>query len=280
LSNFGEEMAMFLIADEQYKKSSVEAERVLKQFSMEWTCLDFISEKLRSSKLMNARNVAELYNFTHHTFVENVLSAQGLNRLYKNWVSTNPKSSDSLLTWDTILLYRKYLYKIVESQADSETSTLNLKNELITMQLKVLDVAVSQKNAVYVHHLLKKILDQIGDDEDSESQDAETMRKFQLGMIKYHLLIAEKPEKDVKVRTDNYCSAWNKLNENLDNLPENFPVIRINMLEKLSDTSYGVFKLLPLINEHPNPEIARENFWRLMGPEVGGEFFVLQIYVE
>ncbi len=33
LSNFGEEMAMFLIADEQWTKSSVEAERVLKQWS-------------------------------------------------------------------------------------------------------------------------------------------------------------------------------------------------------------------------------------------------------
>lgn len=154
--NFGEEMLMLQIANKDYHKARVYAEQHLSGFLADWQNLNVLSHKVRISKLLANRTVAEIYGYTDMllTGADSGSHQQQLRveELLKRWNSARPQLTDSTRLWDSILTYRQFI-------GDQLTafSGISFTNSIVAAKMQLLDVALGQGNM----SLSKRLIDQL-----------------------------------------------------------------------------------------------------------------------
>lgn len=224
--NFGEELTLLHLANEEYNMSRVYSEKILKQFVAEWGHLYVLSDKLRIEKLLNTRKLAEIYDYSN-IFLSKI-DVTVLQKLYDQWNQTDIDLNDSLVIWDALLTYRSFIYRLLEhSPVEHNNDVLvlksKLKNSIHDMKFSLMNSSLHQKNLMLSQKVWLSLNGR--DDDDGRKTIAQTKLK----------ILKAKNRKNPKQAVNELWKAWSGLDiflkrMNISELPE----IHVEALEQKS----------------------------------------------
>ena len=191
---FPEEVTMLHIVDLKFAEGSVEAEKALRNYGDEWSCLEMLDERMKCLK--SSRTMAELNNFidlmTTSLLAKNCpetgnsalkkLSRELFRKLYRNWKLSQPQPSDSLVEWGDLVAYRKCFFSLIpeEEQLDDGLSYVMDINQ------NLLKVAFAQKNCDAARFIINDLIDHI-----AAKPIEEDVFKCDLSIGKYNMMRVE-----------------------------------------------------------------------------------------
>lgn len=250
---FPEEITMLHILDEKYAEGCVEAESALRNLGYEWSCLSMIDEKSRLLK--NARNVAELMNFSQLKVDPD--PQKKIQKLYQSWKLAHPKSSDSLVHWSDLLAYRKNFHLLIDKN-DSGVSY----SYLLDIERHMLDVAFAQNNCEAAQFILSDLHDEL-----KSHFDNGKMIKCNLAEGKYILMDAAHNTPDIDDEMMKLFKAWKKLKKNIIDSEIARPFLD-SIVESLcctSEISEKFYEIYAMAGDAIPEEYSR-NFMTLLKP--------------
>lgn len=156
---FGEEMLMLQVANKDYRRARVYAEQHLSAFLGDWQNLTVLSDKVRLSKLLANRTVAEIYGYTDvllEATGTNVRRQERVGELRERWCLAQPKQADSTRLWDSLLAYRKFIGEKLTAD-----SGIPLSGCIIAGNVQLLDVALAQGNMSLSKRLIDTLKGQV-----------------------------------------------------------------------------------------------------------------------
>ncbi|XP_055605401.1 DNA-dependent protein kinase catalytic subunit-like [Uranotaenia lowii] len=162
-SNFGEEITMLQVASGEYSRAKLYSDQVMRQFLDEWSYLDPLSDKLRIKKLLDVRKISEVNGYSH--LLSERLQTRALKNLVTVWQNSNPSKADSLLIWDTLLVYRKFVLNkldtLLEASADDGILQFDFVKELndgiFETELRLFDASFEQNNMKFARKIIKRL---------------------------------------------------------------------------------------------------------------------------
>lgn len=228
---FGEELTMFHIIDDDFKKSCVQSESSLRQIAYDWSSVEMMDDKFKLLK--SARTIAEMTNFNYIMIDP---TEEKLQKLHNNWNNSRPKSSDSLVHWHDLMAYRKQFNKAIKMNFELPAQDRYAKL-LINIELHLLEVAFGQGNVDAANNLLRNIKNQA-----VESETPENLLKYVSAHAKFLLLKSEK-QSDDEGRTNKLLQSWKKFDSLVKNdESKKFPSIVIETMCQMSDISWKIYK--------------------------------------
>lgn len=192
-----EEVTMLHIVETKYSEGRVEAEKTLRDFGHEWSCLEMLDDKLKCLK--SARNMAELNNFID--LMTSSSMEKQLTKLYRDWKLSHPMPSDSLIHWGDLVAYRQNFHKLIpeDQQLDSVTHLLDVKRSL-------LNVAFAQKNCDAARFMINDLKDDI-----HNHPSEEKFSKCNLAIGKYNMMVEQQKMTQPDEKIMKLCSGLKKL---------------------------------------------------------------------
>lgn len=143
---------MLHMAAGQHNHARVYADRKLLSFLSEWPNLTVLSTKVRTSKLLSIRTVAEMHTcskmLVDQTSRDNVLDVA------KQWRAARPRATDSTLLWDTIVAYRNCAAKAL---ADEPNVQRALNEAVATTKFRLLEIALGQRNVALSNRIVQNV---------------------------------------------------------------------------------------------------------------------------
>lgn len=143
---------MMHMAAGQYNHARVYADRKLLSFLSEWPNLAVLSRKVRTSKLLSIRTVAEMHTCSK-MLVDNTSRDKVLN-VAKEWRAARPRLSDSTLLWDTIVSYRNCAAKALASESNGQQA---LNEAVTTTKFRLLEIALGQRNVALSNRIVQNV---------------------------------------------------------------------------------------------------------------------------
>lgn len=143
---------MLHMAAGQHNHSRVYAERKLMSFLSEWPNLAVLSRKVRTSKLLSIRTVAEM-----HTCSKMLIDGTSRDRVLsvaKEWRAARPRPSDSTLLWDTIVTYRNCAAKALASESNGQRA---INEAVTTTKFRLLEIALGQRNVSLANKIVQNV---------------------------------------------------------------------------------------------------------------------------
>lgn len=192
------------------------AENSLKQFTFQWNTFDSLTEKLRVGKLLNARNIAEMLNFSFCIDDSSSSKVKHLHRLLTNWTFSQPKVSDSLILWTTITAYRKHMHHILSEQQVDPRYLKALSDSLLQLDLNLLEVSFAQNNMTVSSLLLRDVKSSL---RNKFADNMSSSLKLQVAKNKYKRLLAERAE-TIEEKTQEMTKVWESLNVRMESIRE------------------------------------------------------------
>ena len=238
---FGEELTMFHIVDDDFKKSCVQSESSLRQIAYDWSSVEMMDDKFKLLK--SARTIAEMTNF-NYIMIEP--TEEKLQKLHNNWKNSQPKSSDSLVHWNDLIAYRKQFNKAIKMNFEFPSQAKDRYTKLLmNTELHLLEVAFGQGDIVTANNLLRNIRN-----EAIESETPENLLKYILANGKFLLLKSEQKTDD-EGTTIKLLKSWKKFDSIVKNdESKNFPSIVIETMCQISDISWKMYKLYHQFDEN------------------------------
>lgn len=170
---------MFNVKMNECALCCVELEENFKRLFDEWSSIEMYEDKIRL--LQSGRTFSEIFNYAEITSLHSEQFSQRLEKMFLDWKQSVPKSTDSLIYWSDLIAYRKEFF---HQSTDKISSSLRLVAEksLIDIELKLLDVAFTQKKSDAAKQLIKKF---------NSINSNENILKWNLSIGKYDMIIAE-----------------------------------------------------------------------------------------
>lgn len=159
--NFAEELMMLQLANGSYLEARVYSEKHFTRFLSEWSNLNVLSENVRSNKILNIRNVAEIHNYCNWLCASNVDSSIFEN-LTGRWNSTHIHPFDSISMWDTLISYRRFVNKVAnEIEYDTASPMSNeprarIPDNIFDMQFEFIEACLQQNNLHFAHKIINQ----------------------------------------------------------------------------------------------------------------------------
>lgn len=238
--NFGEDLMILQMANKKYYESRVSCVKFLTLFLSEWGCLNVLSNKLRTSKLLNARKVAEIYKYSD--ILMNKLNQPEIIELTNHWRKSEPKESDSMFLWDSLIAYRSFFADSIKDIFGSRNNEIKTKlnQSIVDMEFRFLDAALLQKNTVLSEKIISR-LSRINRD------DGQNLRSLEYSIARSKIQILKSDKKRNLDKFNLLIKAWDRLeNSVLKNeiLIENSE-IHIKALFEIGRIGEKLFNLLP-----------------------------------
>lgn len=250
--HFGEELMMFHIANSDYLSARVHSEQHLTAFISEWCTLNSMSHKIRSKKLLNVRNVAEIHKYSK-LLTAACIELKEIDNFCQLWKHSNPQPFDSITLWDAMTTYRLFVGEILKFSIADETVQQNISASITDIMFKLLDLSLIQNNLKLSDVIFDKLSQYEHQSNDPLSLD------WHLARCKQHSLKAsQNPSSHQKLEL--YCNAWIELDANVT---ENALTVQhtdkhINALRFVSDISLGIAELIS------NDNISNDALERLL----------------
>ena len=235
---FGEELTMFHIIDDDFKKSCVQSESSLRQIAYDWSSVEMLDDKLKLLK--SARTIAEMTNFNYILIEPTEVNLQ---QLHHNWNNSRPKSSDSLVHWQDLMAYRNQFNKTLKLNFELPAQESYTKL-LINIQMQLLEVAFVQGNIDAANNLMHIIKNQA-----VAYETPEYLLKYVSAHGKF-LLLKSEHQSDDEEKTNKLLQSWKKFDSIVKNEESNnFPNVVIETMHQISDISWKLYKLHTDLNE-------------------------------
>uniref|UniRef100_A0A182JUF0 non-specific serine/threonine protein kinase n=1 Tax=Anopheles christyi TaxID=43041 RepID=A0A182JUF0_9DIPT len=160
---FGEELTALYISGQDMVRGRLFGEQTKRQFLDEWHCAGVLSELVRTECLLNVRKVIELVAYGELLERSTNELEQATDGLLVSWKNAQPTVTDSLLVWDTLISYRRFLLEQLESKCTAQqesvclTNVSQLSTQLFELELNLLDVAFQQNNIKYAGKIIARL---------------------------------------------------------------------------------------------------------------------------
>uniref|UniRef100_A0A182VQI2 non-specific serine/threonine protein kinase n=1 Tax=Anopheles minimus TaxID=112268 RepID=A0A182VQI2_9DIPT len=158
---FGEELTALYISGQEMVRARLFGEQTQRQFLDEWHCAGVLSELVRIDCLLSVRKVIELVAYSELLECTAESLKQAIGSLIVSWQNAHPAPTDSLITWDTIVTYRRFMLAKLETKcSDQEENTgyvSKLYKLLHELELQLVDVAFEQNNIKYAGKLIASL---------------------------------------------------------------------------------------------------------------------------
>lgn len=236
--NFGEELMMFHIANSDYLSARVHSEQHLTAFISDWCTLNNMSHKIRSKKLLNVRNVAEIHKYSK-LLTDASTEFKEIDKFCQLWKHSHPKPFDSIILWDAMTTYRMFVGELLKFSITDETVKQNISASITDNMFKLLDLSLCQNNFKLSDAVFNKLSYYENQSDDPLSLDWHIARsKQQLSMAIKNASLQHKLEL--------YCKAWLQLDENVlkNTLAIQHAEKHIKALRCYSDISMGISDLI------------------------------------
>lgn len=243
---FPEEVTMLHIQDQEFAQGGVEAEKALRSFADEWSCLEMLDEKLKCLK--SARNLGEL-----SIFIVFMTSKQPpYQKLYQSWKLSQPKPSDSLVHWGDLLAYRQNFLLLIDQHLTScEPSTQSQhkslrSDHLADIKKSLIDVAFAQKNCDAAKFMINGLADDI-----LANPTEEKRIKHTVAVGKYSLIAAEQKSTTMEAQIKRLCNGLRRLIDGVieDDAAKQFPEAKIESFCCVSEISIRLWKAYEKCND-------------------------------
>uniref|UniRef100_A0A182MMJ7 non-specific serine/threonine protein kinase n=1 Tax=Anopheles culicifacies TaxID=139723 RepID=A0A182MMJ7_9DIPT len=158
---FGEDLTALYISGQEMVRARLFGEQTQRQFLDEWHCAGVLSVLVRIDCLLGVRKVIELVAYSEmlERTTENLKPA--IEGLIVSWQNAHPALTDSLITWDTIVTYRRFLLAKLETkcsgQEDNSQNVSKLYKLLYELELQLVDVAFEQNNTKYASKFIASL---------------------------------------------------------------------------------------------------------------------------
>lgn len=235
--NFGEDLMILQMANQKYFESRVSCEKFLTLFLSEWGCLNVLSNKLRTSKLLNARKIAEIYKYSD--ILMNKLNQYEIIELTANWCKSEPKESDSMFLWDSLIAYRRFFSDSIKELFGPRNNEIknNLNASVLDMEFKFLDAALLQRNTVLADTIISRL---------SRIKDDSNLRSIEYLIARSKIQILKSDKKENFDKFNLLIKAWDRLENSVlknENLIENSEM-HIKALYEVGRIGEKMFNLL------------------------------------
>ncbi|XP_052863201.1 DNA-dependent protein kinase catalytic subunit-like [Anopheles cruzii] len=158
---FGEELTALQIACGETVRARLFADQTQRQFLEEWHCASVLSEDYRISCLLEVRKVGELRAYSELLELSPPQQELATGGMIVSWQNAIPSASDSLLVWDAIVAYRRFLLDKLDQAADGgasvECGRSKLSELLLNLELGLLEVAFAQNNVKYAGRIIARL---------------------------------------------------------------------------------------------------------------------------
>uniref|UniRef100_A0A182U745 non-specific serine/threonine protein kinase n=1 Tax=Anopheles melas TaxID=34690 RepID=A0A182U745_9DIPT len=163
---FGEQLTALYLSAQDMVRARLFGEQTKRQFLDEWHCSGVLSELVRTECLLSVRKVIELVAYSELLERSTKELEQAAGGLIVSWNNAQPAVTDSLLTWDTLLAYRRFLLEQLETKctreeerekSDSLTNVTQLSKLLFELELNLLDVAFEQDNVKFAGKIIARL---------------------------------------------------------------------------------------------------------------------------
>ncbi|EAA13641.5 AGAP003967-PA [Anopheles gambiae str. PEST] len=164
---FGEQLTALYLSAQDMVRARLFGEQTKRQFLDEWHCSGVLSELVRTECLLSVRKVIELVAYSELLERSTKELEQAAGGLVVSWNNAQPTVTDSLLTWDTLLAYRRFLLEQLETKctreeeerekSDSLTNVTQLSKLLFELELNLLDVAFEQDNVKFAGKIIARL---------------------------------------------------------------------------------------------------------------------------
>ncbi|XP_052901969.1 DNA-dependent protein kinase catalytic subunit-like [Anopheles moucheti] len=158
---FGEQLTALYISGQEMVRARMFADRTQRQFLDEWHCAGVLPSLVRTDCLLGVRKVIELVAYSELLEHSNDKLEQALDGLTISWRKAHPALTDSLVTWDTIVAYRKFLLRKLESKCSGQENISGNVSKLYSLvyelELQLVDVAFEQNNIKYAQKLITSL---------------------------------------------------------------------------------------------------------------------------
>ncbi|KAI4492328.1 hypothetical protein M0802_009838 [Mischocyttarus mexicanus] len=169
-SNFGEELALFFLNEEQIDARDF-LNAALDKLRKQWIHLHPLSVQLKKEKLEKLQGINDIDLFLKYSKVSD--NTSGAQNLLSFWRKSVPSVQDDILLWDKLILYRAnftplYIKQLNESmeidtQNDEEDNYIyQLRNISYQLSLDMINMAINHKNKFIANqhfNCLKKQID-------------------------------------------------------------------------------------------------------------------------
>lgn len=242
--NFGEELMMFYIANRNYRRAKFHSEERIRAFIAEWSHLNVLSNKVRASKLLTIRNVAEMNNYAELLLLtdEQPRRQNLVETLKLRWTQSKPNACDATLLWDTLITYRTYVCALICTQIQST----DLLTCIEDMNLTLLDLSLQQQNIRLSDHIIERLAPFDEQPMDKHGLLFNIARSKHQTMKTFGKLTSETDQMKLLRK------AWHRLEDEVlihDELLNEMPIVHIKALTQMSQTVSTIFDLWPKINE-------------------------------
>lgn len=236
--NFGEELMMFHIANSDYLNARVHSDQHLIAFISDWCTLNNMSHKIRSKKLLNVRNVAEIHKYSK-LLTDADTEFEEIDTFCQLWKHSHPQAFDSIILWDAMTTYRTFVGELLKFSITNDSVKQNISTSITDIMFKLLDLSLQQNNFKLSDAVFNKLSHYENQPDDPLSLDWHIARSKQQSLMA--LKNASPQEK-----LDFYCKAWLELNENVFENPLTIQHTEkhIEALRCFSDISIGISELI------------------------------------
>uniref|UniRef100_A0A182RWW4 non-specific serine/threonine protein kinase n=1 Tax=Anopheles funestus TaxID=62324 RepID=A0A182RWW4_ANOFN len=258
-TQFGEELTALYISGQEMVRARLFGEQTQRQFLDEWHCAGVLSILVRVDCLLSVRKVVELITYSELLERSTDKLEQAIGGLIISWQNAHPALTDSLVTWDTIVAYRKFLLAKLETKCSEQENMVGnvsiLYALLYELQLRLVDVAFEQNNVQYAGKLIASLRTAESSTGLSKPAKEQALRR-KIAHIRHDRLRQVDASSNVTsglLREFRQQMKLNKQLESIENEPDMRRVKRIAWTE-FFQFAHSVRKMIKSSNEDITPE--------------------------
>lgn len=247
--NFAEELMMLQVTNNNYLEARVYSEKHFMRFLAEWSNLNVLSDKVRASKILNIRNVAEIHNYCDLLRSDNMNSSI-LFKLSERWQNSQIDLSDSLATWDSLIAYRQFINRAAYDAVNDVSSVssdrrLVFCESLFDMQFGLVEAAIHQNNLSFAGKIIQQLKWSV--DPDPSKRD-KLSAYVGIGQSKLSLQNSRSKERASEVSLALALNSWEEISSTIETHKQVLryhPELFHKALHHMADVADYVLELWP-----------------------------------
>lgn len=246
---FGEQLTILHVANKDYLNAKVFSNQYFESFLDQWSAMTILSEKMRNSKLMGTRRVAEMHKYA------DLLNARPIEdsviaELSDRWHQTQMNSADSTKMWETLVSYRILVTEHAMEKFEEKTAPVvdRLIESMFEMQFKLYDIAGKQQNYDLSDIVLQRLnsFRNVYGRNMAQKSERNTVQ-FELATVRQEQNMWMTKRKDPKVAFDNLVKIWTNLSgvqNGRRNVLDTNPDLRLRTLDQLNEIADQASKIV------------------------------------
>lgn len=246
---FGEQLTILHVANKDYLNAKVFSNQYFESFLDQWSAMTILSEKMRNSKLMDTRRVAEMHKFAD-LLNSSTIDDSVIAELTDRWHQTQMNSADSTKMWEALVSYRILVTEHAMEKFVEKTAPIvdRLIESMFEMQFKLYEIAGQQQNCDLSGIVLQRMnsFRNMYGQNMAQKSERNTVQ-FELATVRQEQNKWMMKPKDPKMAFDNLVKIWTNVSDVQNcrrNVLDTNPDLRLKTLDQLNEIADQANKIV------------------------------------